>query len=1013
MEGRRNIMQSTVPKWRIPLALQTLAFVSAAYWLYAIFLTPILEPSTTLRKTVVSSTAAAALTAFSSRPELNDLFPPDAWERDNPMVLETKYGWLLIKQYETTDGNEETGLASEIKLKPCTMVFFSEEGKQNGKTRPIVMQAPDGARLQFDAGTNLRRGKFGNLIQAALVGDVRVFSPPTSPLQNDGFELTTRDLRIKRNRIWTPYEVAFRFGANHGRGRDLVITLGGKDDIPGAQRLGELRSIEIVHLEHLQLEAPAKAFAAGEPKETRKNNAPVQTPGFLKKPGVSDADSGLNSAARPQAERTMISVVCKGPFLFDFEQRLATLEQEVVVTRLPVAADPDQLRGDRLAIHFSEPAADGAKGKRENRLAGKLGAFQLERLTIIGRPAVLNAPSYGASITGGYLEYHLAENQIIASDEKKVVLKYRQIAFEASEVEYTFGPDGRLGQLWSAAGGVLKGVWGQDKPQPFEIRWGGSLRLRPYEGRHVLSVAGGVSAQMQQYGAAHAGEIHLWLRETPRMALGPTASGMKYDLQPERFVALKEVSFDSPKLKLDTPRLEAWIEDVQPSPASAPEKKNADLLNPRKNAPRQFKLAGRLVRLKLLRSLQKVSLDELSIDGEVVLEETVGAGLQGAPFVARGDSLQLVRVSEPSTELTVYGQPVQIAARGMRLTSSNVHMHRGQNRLWIEGPGSLTLNNLQSKLKSTKSGGLDFSNSITASWQAGLTFNGATIRLQEKVETRGGEQVIYSDFVDVSLNRRIDFSKSGKFEEIEADRLAFGGGVFVDSRTSEKGVATSWSQIQVQDLTLDRAAGTLLASGPGWVKSVQRGGDFLKNDSPVSAPKKNNNSLRFVRIEFNHAIRGKALTPSLSRWQLEFQEQVAAIVGPVSRWVDVLTAETPGPEGVVLYCDVLSVTQAGIGPNKERLLELEARGDRDVQVRGELFNAKAHVIKYAVAKDLLVLEGGPRGDTLVSRSEQANSPRIDSAARRILVWPKSNRIEVDDASYLDLGPIGSAARSKR
>ena len=37
--------------------------------------------------------------------------------------------------------------------------------------------------------------------------------------------ITTRGVKIERQKIYTPHEVDFRYGLSHGRGRDLTITL--------------------------------------------------------------------------------------------------------------------------------------------------------------------------------------------------------------------------------------------------------------------------------------------------------------------------------------------------------------------------------------------------------------------------------------------------------------------------------------------------------------------------------------------------------------------------------------------------------------------------------------------------------------------------------------------------------------------------------------------------------------------------------------------------------------------
>jgi hypothetical protein len=52
----------------------------------------------------------------------------------------------------------------------------------------------------------------------------------------------------------------------------------------------------------------------------------------------------------------------------------------------------------------------------------------------------------------------------------------------------------------------------------------------------------------------------------------------------------------------------------------------------------------------------------------------------------------------------------------------------------------------------------------------------------------------------------------------------------------------------------------------------------------------------------------------------------------------------------------------------------------------------------------MVMEGDGRSDALVFRQEKLGGPRSNITASRILFWPSTSRIQVDNGQFIDLGP---------
>jgi hypothetical protein len=97
-------------------------------------------------------------------------------------------------------------------------------------------------------------------------------------------------------------------------------------------------------------------------------------------------------------------------------------------------------------------------------------------------------------------------------------------------------------------------------------------------------------------------------------------------------------------------------------------------------------------------------------------------------------------------------------------------------------------------------------------------------------------------------------------------------------------------------------------------------------------------------------------------------------------------------------------------PGRQRSsIELGAGGN--VLVEGESFTARSARLTWSEAKDLLVFEGDGRSDAQLFRQLKAGSQPSTASAGKILYWRAANRVEVEDARFLDLDQLrgGGAA----
>ena len=252
-------------------------------------------------------------------------------------------------------------------------------------------------------------------------------SPESRPGAADQLEVVTHNVQMTRERIETAQPITFRYGNSYGSGRDLIIHLalpvekrsaGGG---PAAkQRLPGVASAELVHVDRIRLQLD-------NPKE------------------LAPAAAAKDQPAAPSLE---LEITCQGPFKFDFEQRMATFEDQVDVLRVPTSGSVDQLSCQRLSVYFTKPAVPSAPAAKPSASsAPDLRGLKVERIQAQGTPAVVRAPTYAATLRAELFEYNFLTREVKIEDRQKLMLRYQQYDIEARQLEYQFAAGGTAGPL--------------------------------------------------------------------------------------------------------------------------------------------------------------------------------------------------------------------------------------------------------------------------------------------------------------------------------------------------------------------------------------------------------------------------------------------------------------------------------------------------------------------------------------------------------------------------------------
>ena len=173
-----------------------------------------------------------------------------------------------------------------------------------------------------------------------------------------------------------------------------------------------------------------------------------------------------------------------------------------------------------------------------------------------------------------------------------------------------------------------------------------------------------------------------------------------------------------------------------------------------------------------------------------------------------------------------------------------------------------------------------------------------------------------------------------------------------------------------------------------------------------AAPTPRPDELTYLGVDFQ-----KGMTGNIQRQSLDFHQRVEAIWGPVATWEDILDPHAPqglSPRAVLVTSDLLSIGQVPAAPGVARAsIELSAGGN--VLVEGDSFTARAARLSWSEAKDLLIFQGDGRSDAQLYRQLRPGAPTSSASAGKIFYWRSLNRVDVDDARYLDLDQLGGSS----
>jgi len=456
-------------------------------------------------------------------------------------------------------------------------------------------------------------------------------------------------------------------------------------------------------------------------------------------------------------------------------------------------------------------------------------------------------------------------------------------------------------------------------------------------------------------------------------------------------------------------------------------------IRPPISADRKLLATGNLIRGLVVLSPNQNELQEMSLEGDVQLLEQDSRTNKGEPRLKIcGDQLQLTSPTQFDAKAVVSGRPATVRSDQFDLEGPLIEFDRGRNRVAVDGGGQLAVpvanagvgldsfDLLGSGIRQNqieKTSGV--AQPLVVAWQGRMDFDGQTARFIDRVQTASGGVSVQAGLLDCIFTQPVDFSRQQgvvSSQQTDIAQIKCGDGVQISSTSEVDGNLESLEKLFVRDLFFDRLTGDVRGTGPGRLTSTRRGEGGLPVSTPglpgqelrhqPDVPKSPENpGVTFLGVDFQRGFAG-----NMNQRQMEFQQRVETIWGPVDTWDASLDLHDPRglPEqAIAVTSDTLGIGQAPSVPGKPgRSVELSAGGN--VLVEGDSFTARSARLSFSELKDLLVFEGDGRSDAQLFRQDRVGGPTSSASAGKILYWRKYNRVEVKDARYLDLDQIGGA-----
>lgn len=507
------------------------------------------------------------------------------------------------------------------------------------------------------------------------------------------------------------------------------------------------------------------------------------------------------------------------------------------------------------------------------------------------------------------------------------------------------------------------------------------------------------------------GAVHHSMRPVILASYNPQAGGFRQQTvaAPQQQVPVQRLPFQQAPFQQQPfqqppvqqqPPLQA---PLQQSPVRQAPMQQLPVQEPPTSPPTKMYLTGGKLQAEVLLRGSEPTLSQLVVERDVTLAERRSGPNERPPLKVTCDHLFLRQPNPTQALLTLTGEPAHVEAGGMGLDGGQIQLDRAKNHLWIDGPGVMSVEGRANEAAAT--GPLAAGGPMRVVWAGRMDFDGQAAIVSEEVVARTDAQSLTTEWMQVRLDRRVDFANPQSDQQPEVATVDCRGGVLLESKeTTPTGQLASVTTMQVKRVLLDQRSGEVECTGPGEVISIRRGGvqsngmlAGLQRNAPQQPPA-NNDELTYLNVRFLRSITG-----NLHRRQMSFNDEVRTVYGPVPSWDATINVEESAQLGesvVLMTCDRLNLAEVPGIDRESRFVELEAVGNSVVEAL--LYTARAHRITYAQAKDALTLEGNSRNDAQLFLRQNVGGRWQETEAKLIRYRPSTGEVDIDAPSRLDI-----------
>ncbi len=1007
--------------------LTALLTTTAVYFCYLLLVTPFIDGRVTQVEEANQIPAGPPL-PVDDKTEVRKYLAAGSWELEPCKSLDTAEGKILFQDYarNETDGTWDVYPFTMI-LKPRT----PSPGEAPGP--PIILRTEKRAKLRFSHGLQLgsSSGDTPNkLEQAQLIGRVEVYQPGTT--SREPLHITTRNVQVTERKIYTLAEVDFQFGNHRGKGRNLSIELAHESINSNLKAdfssINGIRRLQLAYLDFLRLE---------------------------RKPITKRIDDQRKLLA---PKKSVMEITCDGSFQFDFYRNQAAFRDNVQVKQID--QNGDNLVCEKLDLYFTDLSEDPVAPRETEMLDSE---FQLREIVAAGSPAILTAPSQKAKIQGEYLRYNLEQNTVEArSAKQQVEIIQGPNRFISQHLNYEIPSDNSLGKLNAFGIGMLirKGETGEDE---LRANWKNHLTIRRIDDRKkVITLDGESSIQLNPETAIQSDNLRFVIWEIPKASQDEEARGWHY--QPSHLMANGQVQVRSTDMRGATNRLTAnWPDNPRPvkdnpqTKPAIPSSTNAALKRhsgyrekivarrvhyPKNDKTDQSELLfqGQELSLFLKDENETTRMTDLELKGDVRVWQLEPAAANLPPerkIELTGQHLKVEPQGEQTYRLQIsqgdVNQPATIVTREMVLNGPFICLDQQTNRVWINGPGNLTMNpGVSAAAKPHSSDALPNVQDLEITWQGGMIFDGKKIYFERDVISNSisrqddqssnhtsTESAILSIELDRYVNlqtRKSDEIKTAKGSQTKikslflVDQLPDGNPVFnlagfqqptprkpiliANAMRDPTGRITEQQKLVAPNATIETKTNTIIADGPGAL-AIHRPNKNSANGStsPLSFHPKPKTDAPLVFIQSNFDQKLKANSESKS---MEFQGNVRTLYAPVNSLEQAYNPDDQNlpPDAFRLSCAMLTLNQWT--PQATGTVQSELRAQGNAQIISDQFTATAHEVRYDQGNDYLYLVGSTRSDATLQTVSETGGKSARLVAEKIRYRPSDNSTKIEN-----------------